>query len=200
MKGLRQSNKGFTLVELCVTLVIFTILVSTAVFGLVQWQAHSTYMQENENAELIYMAAKNKISKLISNNVIEEVPLWGKNGNNNIVTKSNISDYSSMTAETIYFAKCKIGDYNKYSGVKNKLNSDDSANLLFDLIEDYIFDPSLLNASICIEYTGDGRIMAVLYSDRCDEFSYGASSSKVDISIRTEEKLEENMVGYHKTY
>ncbi|MBP5597049.1 MAG: prepilin-type N-terminal cleavage/methylation domain-containing protein, partial [Pseudobutyrivibrio sp.] len=38
MKSLKQSNKGFTLVELSVTIVIFTILVSTAVFGLIQWQ------------------------------------------------------------------------------------------------------------------------------------------------------------------
>ena len=201
MKGLRQSNKGFTLVELCVTLVIFTMLVSTAVFGLIQWQAHSTYMQETENAELVYMAAKNKISKLIANNVLYETPRWGKNGENNTVTKSGVSDYSSVTDDVIYYAKCNKGDYNKYSAVTNKLSPNDSANLLFDIIDEYIYDPSLLDACICIEYTADGRIMAVLYSDRCDEFSYGTSSdSKVDINQRTDEKLEENMVGYHKTF
>ncbi|MCR5205475.1 MAG: type II secretion system GspH family protein [Lachnospiraceae bacterium] len=184
---LSQSNKGFTLVELCVTIVIFTILVSTAVFGLIQWQEFSTYRQQTENAEVVYMAARSKLVKLKANNALDELQISTKA--ENITNK--VTSYGS---KTVYSAKCNKADYATYSSTPNSLNS--STKLLFDLIEEFIYDKSLLDACISIEFNEDGTILAVYYSDRCDEFKYG--SGQVNLTQRTTENLEDNMVGYYE--
>ena len=186
-KSLKQSNKGFTLVELCVTIVIFTILVSTAVFGLIQWQEFSTYRQQTENAEIVYMAARSKLVKLKANNALDELKINTK--------ATNISNaVSTYTGKTVYSAMCKKTDYADYNDPTKTL--DESTKLLFDLIEEFIYDKSILNACISIEFTEDGTILAVYYSDRCDEFKYG--SGQVDLTQRTTENLEDNMVGYYE--
>ena len=64
IRDLRQSNKGFTLVELCVVLVLFAILASVSTLSLLSWQENSTYQSQEDNAELVYMAARNKIAQL----------------------------------------------------------------------------------------------------------------------------------------
>ena len=190
MKGLRQSNKGFTLVEICVAIVIFTILVSTAVFGLVQWQEFSIRRQQDENAELVYMAAKSKIAKLKANNALDEQNGWAQG------TKVPSTVSSEYTNKTVYTAYCQTHD--DYENYKSGTLGNSSAKLLFDLISDSIYDQSVLDACISIEYLEDGTIMAVYYSNRCEKFSYNGAA--VDLAQRTEETLEENMVGYYIAY
>ncbi len=190
MKGLRQSNKGFTLVELCVTLVILSLIAATSVFGLVSWQAYATYMQQNENAEMVYIAAKSKLAKMKANNTFDEYKDWKACK----IPSDKVSEYSG---KTVYYAACKKGDYDNYS--EGSLTNDTtSVHVVFDLIADSIYDKTLLDACISIEYTEDGKILSVFFSDRCDKFTYG--SGGVDISQRTAEKLEENVVGCYTAY
>ena len=44
----KKNNKGFTLVEMIVTIVVMTIMVSLSVFGLLKWQDWSNFKRENE--------------------------------------------------------------------------------------------------------------------------------------------------------
>ena len=192
--SLRQSNKGFTLVEICVALIIFAILVSTAAFGLIQWQEYSMMKQQNENAELIYMAAKSKLSSIKANNALDDFLYWTDTEN----VPSSVINYSG---KRVYYATCKKGDYAKYNTINSSnenasLTSDEKkAHVLFDLIAESVYDKSILDACITIEYIEDGTIYAVFYSDRCNGFSYSETSTLVNISQRDTEYLEANTVG-----
>ena len=58
-KQLKQMNtSGFTLVEVIVTLVILTILLTGAVMGIASWNRNSIYKKNNEYAQTLFIAAQ----------------------------------------------------------------------------------------------------------------------------------------------
>ncbi len=194
--SLRQSNKGFTLVEIVVVMVIISILATITTFSLIKWQEYSTYNSQEENAELIYMAAKNKIAKLKADNALDELKYWGKKGaqyaNVTYANKYHKID-GNVYNDTIYYLVCGEDDYDKYT---KKNLGDNNKILLFDILSEFIHDKKVLRANIAIEYSEDGTIYAVYYSDRTP-FGYGTSYSvNLSSSIDTKtEKLYENTIG-----
>ena len=128
--SIRQSNKGFTLVELCVTLVLFAVLATITTMGLLKWQEYSTNKEMEDKAEIIYMAVRNSIAKLKANNVLEETEGWGH------------SDSSTLGSDGKYHMVCTSGDYDDYI---NGTLSQTSAKLLFNMTADYLHDKKILN-------------------------------------------------------
>ncbi|MBR4778123.1 MAG: type II secretion system protein [Lachnospiraceae bacterium] len=137
--SLRQSNKGFTLIEICVVLVIFSILSTIVVFNLISWQEYSTNMGQDQNAELIYTALRNKMAVFKANNTMDNMP------------------------DGIYY--CLQGDYAKYKSKDTNLMNNKYKKLFFDNVIPYIYDKKMLNAYIVAEIV-NGEIRTVLYSDR----------------------------------
>ena len=191
MEGLRQSNKGFTLVEICVVLVLFSILATTTTLGLIGWQHESTYRTQEDNAEMIYMAARNKIAQLRANNVLGDFSGWGSKGSNNTVTI-----ISESTSQNYYYALASKGDYQNYnSGSMNDPDKQKSS-LVFELINDYIADKGILNGNIAILYDEDGTIYTVYFSDRT-EISFSGADGLDKKENREYTKLYDNMIGVY---
>jgi len=197
--SLRQSNKGFTLVEICVVLLLISILAAITTLSLISWQEYSTNKKQEDNAEIIYMAFKNKISQLKSDNTLYELKNWGSKGTSNVAGVTYPNKYHTLdntsTSDTIYYMICEKTDYEKY---KKKTLGDANKILMFDLLVDYIHDKKMLKANIAIEYGEDGTIYSVYYSDRTT-FGYGASyglnlSSKLE---STSDKLYNKVVGVY---
>lgn len=67
-----HKNKGFTLVELIVVLVLLTILISLGISGLLSWQDYSKFKQENTNAETIFYAVQNQFTEYGASGVFDE--------------------------------------------------------------------------------------------------------------------------------
>lgn len=67
-----NTNKGFTLVELIVVLVLFVILLAISIAGLLTWQDWSRFKKENTAAETIFYAAQNQLSELSATGVYKE--------------------------------------------------------------------------------------------------------------------------------
>lgn len=67
-----NKNKGFTLVELIVVLVLLGILISLGVSGLLSWHDYSKFKQENTNAETIFYAVQNQFTEYSSSGVFDE--------------------------------------------------------------------------------------------------------------------------------
>lgn len=59
----RNHNNGFTLVEMVVTLVILSILLSLSVAGLIAWQDWANFNRQNEYAQILYIAAQNQLAE-----------------------------------------------------------------------------------------------------------------------------------------
>ena len=200
---LRQSNKGFTLVEILVTLVLFSVILSVTTFGIISWQHYSINTEQNENAELVYMAVKNKIAILKSNDSIDEVDGWAPDFDS---TNPNLSGEDRQEMTLIaggYVMRCNMGDYELYKkkDYTNLKKSSKSAKLLFDFISPYIYKKDILNACISVEVEKDGTIRRVYYSNRWDKFTYdsgvGANCIKLTNLWRNESELYDNMVGLY---
>ena len=193
--SIRQSNKGFTLVEICVVLLLITILATITTLSLISWQEYSINKKMDDNAELIYMAAKNKIAQLKSDNTFEELKNWGNLDTNLSYTNKYHLIGSNNASEKIYYFLCNKDDYLAY----NKGNlSDVNKKLMFDLLKDYLHDKKLLKANIAIEYGIDGTIYAVYYSDRTS-FGYGTSNAYNLSSSQaaSQDKRYEKVVGLY---
>ena len=58
-----DAHKGFTLVELMVTLAILGILLTLSVSGLLTWRDWSDFNRVNEYAETMFLSAQNQLSE-----------------------------------------------------------------------------------------------------------------------------------------
>lgn len=207
MKKSNLNNKGFTLVEMCVAIAIFSIIAATVVFSLIKWQAYYNYRKQEEYARTIFLSARQKMSMLKADNVLEEFfedtmltdPLTGKKN-----YSCRFADNSSLYPAAEYnqpvcYANCSKGDYDKYmsgnyAGMRGK-----EAKKLFELIKDYVYEKTLLNNCVAIEYAPEsGQVFAVFYSDKADCFVYdGGNARNINISKRSGMEIFDEEIGYY---
>lgn len=206
----RQSDGGFTLVELIVVLALMTILITFSAFGVVAWQKNMRYSEANAYAYEIFMAAQDSLTRMSSSGelkalqkrVNEEPELSGC-----VLSLTNITNdagevYGAMPSfpafsEKIYSFSCSKGEYDTYlaGGTVSP-----QAEIVFTLISSKIFDKSILNNSICIECTLEsGQMFWTIYGEYAESFEYNPSNREhsgiVDICNRTADDRMEKMLG-----
>lgn len=185
MTDFRQNfkrNSGFTTVELCVTLAILAVLASIVTFSLIKWQAFSSERQRTENAQILMLAAQNRLSVLKSNNILDDY-----------IISAGLSPIN-VNGRKVYYVSCMKGDYRLYE------KDGSSSSALFQIVERYVSDKSILNASIVIEFDREeGKVLDVIYSDRIDSFSYSLKTSGnrvFNISERTDALSDNELIGF----
>ena len=216
------NNRGFTLVEMIVVLIIMVIALALAVGGIIAWQDWSKMKQLNAHAEDIFMAAQTQLSEYYSGGAIdrevmdavnssEKVTRFSKDGsdgtmNISIITDPEGNDYSwneiwngTQSDEyqgTIVSVSCEPGDYEVFLNKKEEL--DPGTELLFNLVTAYIYDKSILNdASIILEFSPDAaQVLAVCYC-KDKTMSYEEDSGAVCVRNRSEIVRNELSVGYY---
>jgi len=221
-----KSSKGFTLVELIVVLVIFSIAIGLVGMGMLSWQDWTDFNNQNEYAQTIFIAAQNQLNEYNSNGRIKELQeeidiehnavgkilnvttLISEDGDyydlDNVWPESKNESNPDKYRGDIISLRAQPGDYDSY------INNPDSYRVsnpeqfwLFELVSPYIADPTILNdAAVCIEFTpSDGQVFSVLYSAKNSKFEYNSSNTStrgtVDISNRTEDYREDRMIGYY---
>jgi prepilin-type N-terminal cleavage/methylation domain-containing protein len=222
---MKKKEKGFTLVELVVTLAVLVILLSVSVFGLVAWQEDSRFNQQNEYAQALFVAAQNQLAEYSRNGRLEEIQESITNAGGNYdrvldVTQITDSKGIAYTQDSVWYessgkgseaskyrgelcyVSCVAGDYEQYkAGTLGNAGRERGADVLFELLSSYVYDESILSNSISVEFSPEeGQVFAVCYSDRQAEFVYTASDSEletVSISNREESYRREHMIGYY---
>ncbi len=205
-----QNAEGFTLVELVVTLGLLVILAGVSIFGLVAWQDHSRLEQENSYAAVLYLAAQEQLSRYGRSGQLMELQERISQGQGYVreisaeeLTDSlgnplKSSDVWQQGEGVLCYALCAKGDYAAYlAGALSDEAKEYGADIVFMLLEDCVYDASILNQNISIEFNPEGgQVFSVCCSDREGQFVYGeAGAGQVDVRNREESYLRDHMIG-----
>lgn len=198
------NKKGFTMVELLVTLAIMVVLAGVASMSLLAYNDYATFKRQNEYAQSLFVAAQNALTRYSENGELEGI-------------ERQIEKYG-LPLEKEMLRDGAAGQFNYedrlYTIVLNKdgtaLNSNGSEEpnpILQSIFEQifgpYVYDKSILSdASVAIEFDPrSGVVYSVLYSDVKQGFVYGEDEGRddghVSISYREEEARRGRKVGYY---
>lgn len=211
-----RSNRGFTLVEMIVTMMLLSILLTISVMGLMAWQDWSDFNQANEYAETMFLAAQNQLSEYNANGTLEDFAKQTKKYSPAKVKLDSIyyEEGKAYTEDSVWVTKDKgtlvsvcanKGDYSLYAA--GKTTTSPTAPIVYQLLESYLYDTSILNDAICVEFSlEDGQVFSVLYCGKANDddeesFVYSGSDDnlrgQVNISSRYESYRKDRMLGYY---
>ena len=220
--GFCKENKGFTLVEMIVTMVVLSILLTVSVTGLLSWQDWSDFNRVNEYAETMFLAAQNQLSEYSANGSLPEFSerVSKADAGNNVIDLDEIyyaedktytaeklkenSVWTSKESGTLCYVCANKGDYALYTAGQATVSK--TAPFVFELLSAYVYDQSLLNETICIEFSlEDGQVFGALFTDKAqgdyEAFEYNNENTRtrglVNIAKRFDSYRKERMVGYY---
>lgn len=199
-KKTRRSS-GFTMVELMVVLAIMAILAALVGGGLIAYTRLARFEKNEANARTLFQTAQIALTRRDTAGELDDfrqkVLLNGQAGAH--------FDPAALTLtgeENEEIRKQKADELNKniYALYYDKVTDDDSDNeLLRELLGDYIYDDSLLNAAICVEIdAASGQVYSVFYDTNADKLRFGKTNGATNIYDRSyDHRRHDSLVGYY---
>ena len=199
-KKTRRSS-GFTMVELMVVLAIMAILAALVGGGLIAYTRLARFEKNEANARTLFQTAQIALTRRDTAGELDDfrqkVLLNGQAGAH--------FDPAALTLtgeENEEIRKQKADELNKniYALYYDKVTDDDSDNeLLRELLGDYIYDDSLLNAAICVEIdAASGQVYSVFYDTNADKLRFGETNGATNIYDRSyDHRRHDSLVGYY---
>ena len=221
------ANKGFTMVELIVVLVLFSIIASISIFGALGWIDWVNFQHENSTAEDIFYAAQNQLTELDASNALQRKVidvLWDTNDYNSDyvigqgTNKNDVSIFNSLRdSNGSPYSWNAIWRDNVVNLKKDKktiislvapagsydtyLASSDSVDtdvrLLFDLVAPYVTDKSVLNGCIALEFSPEAAQVFAVCYSDKMTSFTYVTGASGSIVDRTLQKRRETMLGYY---
>ena len=186
-KKTRRSS-GFTMVELMVVLAIMAILAALVGGGLIAYTRLARFEKNEANARTLFQTAQIALTRRDTAGELDDfrqkVLLNGQAGAH--------FDPATQKADEL--------NKNIYALYYDKVTDDDSDNeLLRELLGDYIYDDSLLNAAICVEIdAASGQVYSVFYDTNADKLRFGKTNGATDIYDRSyDHRRHDSLVGYY---
>lgn len=203
-------NAGFTLVELVVSFVLILMIAAMSVVGVLAYQDYADYRRQNNYAETLFVAAQSKVTGYSVRGQMKHLKAVAINplDMNAVIVPDGIRASESDKATnckqgTVYYLTGNKEAYTAYLNGEFKNKTDITSvcyQTLYDLFDEYLFDKSVLYATIALEYNPEqGQIYSVLYSDKCGEFTYREETQNgiVNVLNRQEDYRSEYMIGYY---
>ena len=199
-KKTRRSS-GFTMVELMVVLAIMAILAALVGGGLIAYTRLARFEKNEANARTLFQTAQIALTRKDTAGELDDfrqkVLLNGQAGAH--FDPAALTPTGEENEET---RKQKADELNKniYALYYDKVTDADSDNeLLRELLDDYIYDDSLLNAAICVEIdAASGQVYSVFYDTNADKLRFGKTDGATDIYDRSyDHRRHDSLVGYY---
>lgn len=199
-KKTRRSS-GFTMVELMVVLAIMAILAALVGGGLIAYIRLARFEKNEANARTLFQTAQIALTRKDTAGELDDfrqkVLLNGQAGAH--------FDPAALTLtgeENEETRKQKADELNKniYALYYDKVTDTDSDNaLLRELLGDYIYDDSLLNAAICVEIdAASGQVYSVFYDTNADKLRFTETNGATNIYDRSyDHRRHDSLVGYY---
>lgn len=199
-KKTRRSS-GFTMVELMVVLAIMAILAALVGGGLIAYIRLARFEKNEANARTLFQTAQIALTRKDTAGELDDfrqkVLLNGQAGAH--------FDPAALTLtgeENEETRKQKADELNKniYALYYDKVTDDNSDNeLLRELLGDYIYDDSLLNAAVCVEIdAASGQVYSVFYDTNADKLRFTETDGATNIYDRSyDHRRHDSLVGYY---
>ena len=186
-KKTRRSS-GFTMVELMVVLAIMAILAALVGGGLIAYTRLARFEKNEANARTLFQTAQIALTRRDTAGELDDF-------RQKVLLNGQAGAHFDPAAQ-------KADELNKniYALYYDKVTDDDSDNeLLHELLGDYIYDDSLLNAAICVEIdAASGQVYSVFYDTNADKLRFGKTDGATDIYDRSyDHRRHDSLVGYY---
>ena len=146
---IRKNDRGITLVEMIVVLVIMAILAASGIFTGVGYIKRSRFNQNEANAEIIYNAIQTALQQKERSGTIED---WSSS----LITKGTALDMENMMSkfDTFPTSSSKPNDsvHMRYVLTFTSGSSSDAGSFLKDLIQPYFYDKTIFKGTITAEF------------------------------------------------
>lgn len=186
-KKTRRSS-GFTMVELMVVLAIMAILAALVGGGLIAYTRLARFEKNEANARTLFQTAQIALTRRDTAGELDDF-------RQKVLLNGQAGAHFDPAAQ-------KADELNKniYALYYDKVTDDDSDNeLLRELLGDYIYDDSLLNAAICVEIdAASGQVYSVFYDTNADKLRFVKTNGATNIYDRSyDHRRHDSLVGYY---
>lgn len=199
-KNIKNKKKGFTLVELMVVLAITAILAALVGGGLIAYTRLARFEKNEANARTLFQTAQISLTRMetageldaFRRQVMEEGSTGDHFQNDVTVTDANGKTLVSRTKTELNQNVAALY-YDRTGAAAGNHNA-----LVERLLGDYIYDASLLNASICVEIdVQSGQVYSVFYDTKSDKLRFNQDGATNIYDRSYDHRRNDTLVGYY---
>lgn len=199
-KNIKSKKKGFTLVELMVVLAITAILAALVGGGLIAYTRLARFEKNEANARTLFQTAQISLTRMetageldaFRQQVMEEGDTGDHFQNDVTVTGANGKTLVSRTKTELNQNVAALY-YDRTGAAAGNHNA-----LVKELLGDYIYDASLLNASICVEIdVQSGQVYSVFYDTKSDKLRFNQDGATNIYDRSYDHRRNDSLVGYY---
>lgn len=199
-KIIKNKKKGFTLVELMVVLAITAILAALVGGGLIAYTRLARFEKNEANARTLFQTAQISLTRMetageldaFRRQVMEEGDTGDHFQNDVTVTDADGKTLVSRT-KTELDQNVAALYYDRTGAAAGNHNA-----LVKELLGDYIYDASLLNASICVEIdVQSGQVYSVFYDTKSDKLRFNQDGATNIYDRSYDHRRNDSLVGYY---
>lgn len=199
-KIIKNKKKGFTLVELMVVLAITAILAALVGGGLIAYTRLARFEKNEANARTLFQTAQISLTRMETAGELDafrrQVMEEGSTGDHfqNDVTVTD-ADGKTLVSRTKTELNQNVAAlyYDRTGAAAGNHNA-----LVERLLGDYIYDASLLNASICVEIdVQSGQVYSVFYDTKSDKLRFNQDGATNIYDRSYAHRRNDSLVGYY---
>lgn len=199
-KNIKNKKKGFTLVELMVVLAITAILAALVGGGLIAYTRLARFEKNEANARTLFQTAQISLTRMetageldaFRRQVMEEGSTGEHFQNDATVTDADGKTLVSRTKTELNQNVAALY-YDRTGAAAGNHNA-----LVERLLGDYIYDASLLNASICVEIdVQSGQVYSAFYDTKSDKLRFNQDGATNIYDRSYDHRRNESLVGYY---
>lgn len=199
-KNIKNKKKGFTLVELMVVLAITAILAVLVGGGLIAYTRLARFEKNEANARTLFQTAQISLTRMetageldaFRRQVMEEGSTGDHFQNDVTVTDAGGNTLVSRTKSELDQNVAALY-YDRTGAAAGNHNA-----LVERLLGDYIYDASLLNASICVEIdVQSGQVYSVFYDTKSDKLRFNQDGATNIYDRSYDHRRNDTLVGYY---